>query len=589
MASRYPSEWKEEVRQRADIVTIVSEYVPLKQRGHDYWACCPLHGEKTPSFKVSPERGTYYCFGCKANGDVFSFIQAMERMEFPEAARYLAEKVNVPVPEMTHVDEKAAAERRSLKERIVALNRDAARFYHEQLYTGAGEEVLTYLHGRGLDDPAIRLFGIGAAPVGWDILTKHLLSQGATVEELVSAGLTVQKDDKCFDMFRNRAIFPIINAHGTVLGFGGRAMGDVQPKYLNTADTPAFNKRENVYAANMLRKTRGLDRVLLVEGYMDVASLVRHGVTGVAATLGTALTPQQAKLMKRYAPEIWITYDGDSAGQNATLRALDVLEAEEIPAKVLIIPDGKDPDDFIRQEGREAFEALKPLTAPLYRMQRAQEGLDLSTEEGRTQYAIACAAIIRKVKHPVEVENLLKRLMIATGYSREVLIQQIGITVPEKTTYSVPAAQRKRVSSSAQSFLPEHIKSERMLLALLAHGRVEAGVVSSDEFTDAGHRAIAVEILLGKTEAAMLDACEDETIRAVIGEIFADAPKVEPGLEMKVITQCKESIRRVWIQERITALQDKLPTCEPEEKIDLLQEFMKLQTELGTLRPGRKE
>ncbi|MCL1964315.1 MAG: DNA primase, partial [Firmicutes bacterium] len=413
MAMRYPPEWIDDLRARADIASIVSEYVPLRQNGRSFKGLCPFHQEKTPSFHVDPDKGLYYCFGCKAGGSVIQFIMAAERMEFSEAVRFLADKLHVPLPARS--DDAEAEKKRTLRETIYELNRKAARIFHDTLYAPEGAGILDYLHGRGLDDPVIHRFGLGAAPAGWDTLTGRLLEGGASAGDLVSAGLTVEKNGKRFDMFRNRAMFPIISAHGAVLGFGGRAMGDSQPKYLNTSDTPAFNKGLNVYGQNLLRKARNLQRVLLVEGYMDVVSLTRHGVEGVAATLGTALTPEQAKLLKRYAPAVWVAYDGDKAGQTAALRALEVFHALDIPAHVLSFPDGLDPDEFIRGRGREAFEALRPLSAPQYQIERAADGLDLSAEEGRTQYAIACAAILRTVRQPVEAENLLKRLVVATG------------------------------------------------------------------------------------------------------------------------------------------------------------------------------
>lgn len=605
MASRYPPEWLEELRARADIVSIVSEYVPLKQNGRRYWGLCPFHNEKTASFSVDQEQGLYYCFGCKAGGSVIQFVMDAERMEFSEAVRYLAEKLRMPLP--AQGSEADAASLRSQRERIQELNRKAAHIFHQTLYAKEGAHILDYLHGRGLDDPVIRLFGLGAAPAGWDTLTKQLMAEGATAEELVLAGLAMEKEKGRFDMFRNRAIFPIVSAHGAVLGFGGRAMGEAQPKYLNTSDTPAFNKRQNVYAQNMLRKARGLPRVLLVEGYMDVVSLVRHGVQGVAATLGTALTPEQAKLMKRYAPEIWVAYDGDAAGQNATLKALDVLGSLEIPARVLVFPDGLDPDEFIRERGREAFDALKPLSAQVYRMQRAADGLDLSTEEGRTKYAIDCASILRTVKQPVELENLLKRLMVETGYSREVLVQQIGSVAPEKSVYTprvkreklpseekashAPSARRDNMATRREGnrFLPDHLKAERTLLSLMGAGLVPKDTVTADRFTDVDHRGIAEALLAGKRAAVLLEECEEDGLRGIMLEVFGTEPRIYGDELMRMIAECLERMRRGWIDERIRALIGKLPQAATEEKKKMLDEIQDLNQEKERLRPGRKE
>lgn len=278
MASRFPSAWLDELRSRADIVQVVSGYVTLKRNGHKYWGLCPFHGEKTASFSVDPEQQLYYCFGCKAGGTVISFIMEMERLSFPEAVRYLADQLHMPLPQME--DDPDYQRRRTQRERLLNANREAAQFFHKLLFSPQGAPVYAYLQKRGLSDGVIRKFGLGAAPAEWDLLTKTMMEKGYTLEELRLCGLTVVKEgakqpdgstapSRSFDMFRNRAIFPIIDQYGNVLAFGGRTMGDQQPKYLNTSDTPVFNKRLGVYAANLLRKERHLARVILVEGYMD--------------------------------------------------------------------------------------------------------------------------------------------------------------------------------------------------------------------------------------------------------------------------------------------------------------------------------
>lgn len=583
MATRFPPEWLDALRARADIVSIVSEYVPLKLNGRRYWGLCPFHGEKTASFSVDPDKQLFYCFGCKAGGSVIQFIMDAERMEFSEAVAHLADKVRLPLPTAT-TNPAEDARRRSLRERILEINRLAAQFFHRTLYAPEGARILDYLHGRGLDDAAIRLFGLGAAPGGWDTLTTALMDEGCTEQELTAAGLTVIKGEKRFDMFRARAIFPIISAHGAVLGFGGRAMGDAQPKYLNSPDTPAFNKRQNAYAVNLLRKEKGLTRVLLVEGYMDVVALVTSGVPGVVATLGTALTPEQARLMKRYAPEIWVAYDGDDAGQNATLRALDVFAAQDIPARVLVIPGGQDPDDFIRAQGRVAFDALTPLSAPVYRMQRAAEGLDLSTEEGRTQYAVACASILKAVKQPVELENLLQRLMIETGYAREVLLRQIGIAEVARPRYAEPRTSVRDTPTLQKR--GERFHAERTLLALLGEGLVPPGMLNASRFSDAAHRALAERLIEGASAAALLEEAEGEEERTLLLEVLGQETPLG-GEPVRIVTDCLETMRRAELDERIAELSETLNTVT--DRGAIIAEIASLMKEKTRLAPGRKE
>lgn len=447
MASRFPSAWLDELRARADIVQIVSGYVTLKKNGHRYWGLCPFHGEKTASFSVDQERQLYYCFGCKAGGSVIQFIMDIERLDFAEAVRFLADQLHMPLPQME--DDPDYQRRRSQRDKLLAANREAAQFFHRTLFTEAGRPMLDYFKRRGLTDSVIRKFGLGAAPEGWDTLTKYMLDAGYTLDELRLCGLCVIKEaqpatadspakpKRAFDMFRGRAIFPIIDQYGNVLAFGGRILGNGQPKYLNTSDTPVFNKRLGVYAANLLRKERHLDRVVLVEGYMDVVSLTQFGVTGVCATLGTALTSEQARLLKRFAPKVYLGYDGDSAGQHAILRGLDILEAEGIPARVLDFPGGQDPDEFIRASGPEAFAQLPALSPETYRMRRLKAEYDLSTQEGRTEYAKACAPILARLE-PVELENHLQELSVQTGFTREVLLAQIGASLPKAVPHTPP-------------------------------------------------------------------------------------------------------------------------------------------------------
>ncbi|MGI6239234.1 MAG: DNA primase, partial [Christensenellales bacterium] len=353
MAGWFADTWLEELRSRISIEETIGEHVRLKQRGKRYWGLCPFHNEKTPSFSVDSESQLYYCFGCHKGGTVFNFVMDIEHMEFPDAVKYLAERAHMPLPENAG----ASASRYSGgdREKLYEANVAAARYYHDLLWTEAGAGALNYLYTRGLTDADIRRFGLGASPAGWDDLTRELEGGGIPRETLTAAGLTVERDGRAFDMFRGRVIFPIISPQGRVLGFGGRAMGDAQPKYLNTPDTPVFNKRNGLYALNFAKTERGLGRLVLVEGYMDVVSLRRHGVPGVVATLGTALTEEQCRLMKRYAGEVWISYDGDAAGRRAALRALDILDAADVGARVIDYPAGMDPDDYIKEHGRAGF------------------------------------------------------------------------------------------------------------------------------------------------------------------------------------------------------------------------------------------
>lgn len=559
MAGRYPPQWLDELRARADIVKVIGSYVTLKKNGHRYVGLCPFHNETAPSFSVDEQKQVYHCFGCKAGGSVIQFVMDIERLSFPEAVAFLADQLHMPLPEMQN--DPAYEKRRTLKERIYLANRTAARMYHQLLWQPESSAILHYLQQRGLSDAVIRRFGIGAAPPSAQV-GHRLMEEGFTEEELVQAGLMLRREGCTFDMFRNRAMFPIIDTYGNVLGFGGRAMGDAMPKYLNTSDTPAFNKRYTVFAANLLRKARGLTRVILVEGYMDVVALSQFGVEGVAATLGTALTPEQARLLHRFAPEVYIAYDGDRAGQKAILRGLEVLEGENVPVRVLDFPGGLDPDEFIRQEGLEAFQALKPISAVTYRMRREKERHDVSTEEGRIEYAKACAAILRGVKEPVELENHLRHLSVETGFSKEVLMQQIGAAPPPKV---VTAAKREGFRQKARE-VSQVDWTARTLLAVLATGRLPKDSVSPEEFEDPLLRSLCEGLLAGESAASLMERQTDDQGRAAVGDILSLNTDLDDDGLMRMAQDCLKKMRKQRLEKALDLIQQRLPTLAGEER-----------------------
>jgi len=581
MAGRFPPAWLDELRARADIVQVVSSYVPLKRNGHRYWGLCPFHNEKTASFSVDAERQLYHCFGCKAGGSVIQFVMEIERLEFQEAVKLLADQLHMALPEME--EDPNYQKKRDQRQRLYEMNRAAAQYFHKLLYAPQGKTALAYLHDRGLDDRVIRKFGLGAAPQGWDELIKTLTPMGYTVEEMRIAGLCVTKENKSFDMFRNRALFPIIDARGNVLGFGGRIMGEGQPKYLNTPDTPVFNKRQGVYAANLLRQCRNLKRVILVEGYMDVVALTQFGVEGVVATLGTALTPEQARLLKRYAPQVWVAYDGDSAGQHAILRALDIFEQEEMPAKVLDFPGGQDPDEFIRANGLEAFESLQPISAAAYRMRRREDEFDLSTQDGRTEYAKACAAILSKVDQPVDLENLLSQLMLKTGFSREVLMAQMNLKTPQKVHNPKPLRERWNPKTAVS----ESQRAQQTLLSLLATGRLPQGTVTADDFADERFKQLGEALLAGESVPGLVESQTTAQEQAEVSRWLMSPGELSQDQLLKMAEDCLNSLRRQRIEERLKTIAEQMPSLQGAEKLAAMQEAQALTKRLSQLKSAR--
>lgn len=594
MAPRFPSAWLDELRQRADIVQIVSSYVTLKQNGHRYWGLCPFHGEKTASFSVDAEHQLYYCFGCKAGGSVIQFIMDIERLDFQEAVRFLADQLHMPLPQME--DDPEYQRRRTQRDRLLAANREAAQFFHSTLFAPEGKPMLDYFKRRGLTDNVIRKFGLGASPAGWDTLTRHLQGKGYSLEELRLCGLTVvkpaepatadtpAKPQRAFDMFRNRAMFPIIDQYGNVLAFGGRILGDGQPKYLNTSDTPVFNKRLGVYAANLLRKERHLERVVLVEGYMDVVSLTQFGVPGVCATLGTALTPEQARLLKRFAPKVYLGYDGDSAGQHAILRGLDILQAEGIPARVLDFPDRLDPDEFIRRDGLEGFNQLPAISPETYRMRRLKEQHDLSTQEGRTEYAKACAQVLKTLE-PVELENHLQELMVQTGFTREVLLAQIGATLP-KAAPRAPAPKREPIRR--QDAAPgEDIRAEELLISLIGTGRLPGDIADEEDFSDPLLRSLYADLASGRSPASLVEEQQDEVLRARVSRLLLTPPAENTDQLIRMAQDCLNAMRRRRVEEKIQSIMRSINALSGSDKIAAMTEVQALTAKLNRLKSAR--
>ena len=590
MASRYPAGWLDELRSRSDIVQIISGYVGLKKSGRNYWGLCPFHGEKTASFSVDAEHQLYYCFGCKAGGNVITFIMEIERCSFQEAVELLADKAHIPMPEM--VNDEEYERRRSRRERLLEANRRAARFYHELLFQPEGAHALAYLRGRGLSDGVIRKFGLGAAPDQWSVLTDTLLSEGFTRDELSAAGLTTVKTAEngktlAYDMFRNRAMFPIIDMYKNVIAFGGRSLGsDKGPKYLNTSDTPVFNKRKGVYAANLLRQQRHLDRVVLVEGYMDVVSLTQYGVPGVCATLGTAFTEEQARLLRRFAPAVYLAYDGDSAGQHAILLGLNILEKEGIPVRVLDFPDGLDPDEFIRRDGLEGFQKLPALTPATYRIRRLRDQHDLSTQEGKIAFVREASAVLLKLD-PVERESHLRELAVDTGFPREIWIEQMAAQSKDTESTPPPAPKPKRagIRTVSAPSSPD-LSAQEMLINLLATGQIPKEMISEKDFDDDELKSLYGGLVSGTAPAALVDAAPDDETRSRYVRLLM-TPSVEGTDQMiAMVRQCLDRIRRTAHQRHYDEIMAQIESLPPGHKDipSLLQEAQNVQKLLKALK-----
>lgn len=426
-------DWLDKLINSHNIVTVVSRYVPLTRKGHNYWARCPFHHEKTPSFAVDEDRQFYHCFGCGESGDVIKFVQKIENIDFIEAVKRLADEVKLEIPSY-----KLDNETKGLKEKrdkIIKLNRMAAVFYHKKLLSEEGKQAYEYLQKRGISNEAIKRFALGYSP-DFNQLVNYLTSQGYSPDDLVMAGLCGSKDKRYYDVFGGRLIIPIINNFNEVIGFGGRSLVNTDfAKYRNTSATLVFDKSKTIYAINELKKAKQnakIDYTILCEGYMDVIAMQMAGFNTAVASMGTSLTTEQAKTLLRYAPLVYICYDGDSAGQKATLRGLDILEENGLEVKVIVMPEGLDPDDVIKQEGAENFRKKyleKALSLMQYKLEVLKKDFDLNTADGKSKYAVRAVSEAAKQKDYVSIEAALKIIQKITGYTFESLKAQLNMSV----------------------------------------------------------------------------------------------------------------------------------------------------------------
>ena len=458
--------FKEQVRSTANIVEVISGYVPLKKRGQNFWGCCPFHGEKTPSFAVNPAKNMFYCFGCHEGGDIFKFIMKIENCDFKDALKLLAGRYGIAVPER----HKTAVEirREKLRERIYETNATATKFFQACLLkTDYGKAALAYLRNRGINDDIIASFSIGYALNSYTALLSNLGRRGFKGEELIAAGLVAEgREKQLYDKFRNRVMIPIKDPKGKIVGFGGRVLDNSTPKYLNTAETVWFNKRRLLFAMDVAYKAiRQSHQAIVVEGYMDAISLHAAGIMNVVASMGTAFATEQAKLLKRIADEVVFCYDSDSAGRRASVRAVSIARAEGLKVRIAGVPEGKDPDEYVRHYGKEAFEQV---------IQNALEGIDFQIEEtilqidtanlagkveavsNRLPFLLECKSEIEAAEH---MRRLAQRLTIDEGLIVEEYRKAIKKGGARKESVYVPVPDVKQFNARRQA--------EEQLLAVL--------------------------------------------------------------------------------------------------------------------------
>ena len=497
----FPPAFLDELAARNPIEEVVGQYVNLKRSGSNLFGLCPFHGEKTPSFSVAPDKGIYYCFGCHKGGGVINFEMEIEGLSYPDAVRALAQRVGMEVP-----DDEEYQSRYRKQERLWALAKEAARFFVTQLYAPTGAEGLRYAQSRGMSRGTLTRFGIGFAPDSWDSLCKAMRAKGYTDEELKDAGLVSvsQKNGNIFDRFRNRLMFPIIDVRGNVIGFGGRVMDNSTPKYLNSPETEIFNKRKNLFALNVAKKTK-LGYLILVEGYMDAIALHQYGFDCAVASLGTSLTEEHAVLLSRYTEQVVLIYDGDEAGQNATRRAIPMLEKAGLQVKVLQMRDAKDPDEFLKKFGADRFKLLLEESSNRveYQLRAIQKKYDLNVDEDRVKFISEAAELVSSLGNAVQREIYGNRVAEAGKISSDAMKIEVN-----------KAFKRRQYR--------EKRKQERIDLAPAVAAQPKSRTIRYDNVRS----AMAEEIVLAQclSDAAMIAETEglkpEEFSSPLLGRVF---------------------------------------------------------------------
>jgi len=494
----FPPSFLDELTARNPIEDVVGQYVSLKRSGSNLFGLCPFHGEKTASFSVAPDKGIYYCFGCHKGGSVINFQMEIEGLSYPDAVRALAKRAGMEVPE----DEQYQSRYRQ-QERLWALHKEAARFFHSQLYAPTGAEALKYALGRGMNKYILTTFGVGFAPDTWDSLTNAMRAKGYTEQELKDSGLVTvsQKNGRIFDRFRGRLMFPIIDVRGNVIGFGGRIIKNDKDtaKYLNSPETLIFNKRKNLFGLNLAKKTKK-PYFILVEGNIDVVALHQYGFDNAVASLGTSLTEDQAVLLGRYTEQVVLIYDGDSAGQRATQRAIPILEKAGIDVKVLQLRDAKDPDEYLKKYGADRFQNLLEESSNRveYQLRAITKKYDLREDEQRVKYIAEAAEFVSTLQSAVQREVYGTRAAEAAGISFDAMKIEVNkafrrrMAREKKKQEKIDLSPARNLQPHSRNFRYDHVKSAMAEETVIAMAMKEPALLDQTGILSQGHFSSAV-------------------------------------------------------------------------------------------------
>ncbi|MFV0527907.1 MAG: DNA primase [Lachnospiraceae bacterium] len=581
----YSDELIEEVREKNNIVDVISQYVSLKKRGSTHFGLCPFHNEKSPSFAVTASRQMYYCFGCGAGGNVFTFIMEYENFTFLEALQYLAQRASVTLPQMEY--SKSAKEQLQKKNVLLDIHKEAANYYYLQQRQPANRYALTYFQERGLTDETIRKFGLGLAPRYSDALYQYLKHKGHTDEVLKDTGLFLYDERRGMaDKFWNRVMFPIVDSNGRVIGFGGRVLGDGKPKYLNSPETSIFDKSRNLYGLNLARTTRQ-DYFILCEGYMDVIAMHQAGFTNAVATLGTALTAGQTGLLRRYVKEIMILYDSDEAGVKATLRAIPILKNAGISAKVVNIKPYKDPDEFIKNEGAEAFEKrLKEAkNAFLFQVAMLERNYTMSDPQDKTTFFEETAVLLMEFEQELERTNYIEALADIYKISASELRKMVNQKALAGNRTKKPAAPAEPQVRQTTKEAGHETAQKLMLTWMVSYPSLFDTITSyitEEDFVTPLYREVAKMLFEQKSQgdmnpARLLNRFVDSKEQREVAALF------NASLHLEHKEEQKKAFCDTVVKMKEASLEYKSSTLDPTD-IHALQRIVREKKELEELR-----
>ena len=582
----------EKIRAQVDIVDLISDYLHLKKSGSNYMGLCPFHNEKTPSFSVSPAKGIFKCFGCGAGGDHISFIMQKENLSFREAVEFLANKYNIELKEYKNNESK---QHRELREKIYEANRDAAIYYMNCLTKSS--VALNYLKKRSIDKSITLKFGIGYSPDGWTNLYDYLKSKGYRDEELEAANLiSKSKRGTYIDRFRNRIMFPILDISKRVIAFGGRTLDSSIPKYLNSSDTIIFNKGDNLYNINKVKEENKTGKIILVEGYMDVISLYKSGINYSVASLGTAFTENQAKLIKKYAEEVYICYDSDQAGIRATDRAIDILLSQNVKPKIIQLTDGMDPDDFVRKYGKLDFELelSKAVTYLDYKIAKIKSRWNLNSSEGIVGFTTEVSDLLIRLKNPIERDVYIDKISKNFGIKSESIISYIQLKGRDfkSKLKKDKFVEKKNLVKKEQNSLDvkkSRAQIEVQLISYLIHGRDLFNIVDSNlesyEFSGMKERD-AFEIIKNLYTESDLDNLEEhiKDNKLISQEYLSKLMGVKVDLRNStdILKELIDTIKNYSLEDRRDKLLEKIKSLDGKKEFDV-QELNGLIDELNEI------